>query len=132
MIYVDTSALFALADPRDREHAVALAAAARSAQRGDTWVTGWHTLYEFTDGVCDRMGQKAAAERLHRLVGNPRLRVQSSEERLSDARRLLETRVDWGVDLSDCLSFAIMRNLGIRRAFTFDLDFEKAGFETVP
>ena len=32
----------------------------------------------------------------------------------------------------DCTSFEIMRQLGIRRAFTFDRHFREAGFTTIP
>lgn len=35
------------------------------------------------------------------------------------------------VSLVDRVSFELMRHLGIRRAFAFDDDFERAGFELV-
>jgi len=31
----------------------------------------------------------------------------------------------------DCISFAVMRRLGIKRAFTNDRHFQAAGFETL-
>ena len=34
--------------------------------------------------------------------------------------------------LTDCISFVLMRNEGIRTAFTFDKHFEQAGFEIEP
>lgn len=34
----------------------------------------------------------------------------------------------WNVDLSDWLSFALMRSKQTARAFTYDGDFRKAGF----
>jgi predicted nucleic acid-binding protein len=36
-----------------------------------------------------------------------------------------------GANAVDCVSFAVMRQLGIRRAFTFDGHFREAGFETL-
>jgi len=43
----------------------------------------------------------------------------------------LQDRLGWGIDLSDALSFAVMEHEGIDEAFTYDDDFEKAGFEIV-
>ncbi len=34
-----------------------------------------------------------------------------------------------GANAVDCASFAVMRSLSIKKAFTFDEHFEKAGFE---
>jgi|ERR1043166_3592210 predicted nucleic acid-binding protein len=37
-----------------------------------------------------------------------------------------------GLSLTDCTSFAAMEKYGIAEAFTFDEDFRKAGFKTLP
>jgi len=37
-----------------------------------------------------------------------------------------------GLSLVDCVSFEIMRRLGIKRAFAFDRHFEEQGFECLP
>lgn len=34
-----------------------------------------------------------------------------------------------GFSLTDCVSFAVMRELGIRKEFTYDEHFEAMGFE---
>jgi len=39
---------------------------------------------------------------------------------------------DKKIDLTDCLSFAMMERLKIKTVFTFDSDFRVHGFETVP
>lgn len=47
---------------------------------------------------------------------------------LSLARKFADQRVSF----TDCVSFVLMRSLGIRRAFTFDRHFDLLGFERFP
>lgn len=54
-----------------------------------------------------------------------------SEPVFAKALDIFDTQLDWDGDLSDCLSFALMEALGIQRAFTYDADFAKAGFEII-
>ena len=56
---------------------------------------------------------------------------QLAKDDANRATDIFETRTDWNVDLSDCLSFALMEYLGVTRVFTYDSDFAKAGFEVV-
>lgn len=42
------------------------------------------------------------------------------------------TAGDRNLSLVDCVSFKVMRNLGIETAFTFDRHFSEQGFKTVP
>lgn len=131
-VYFDTSAILAITDPREGRHQEAAKIAAGLAKEGARFVVGWHTLFEFADGYGDEHGQAAASRELDRLVASSRVRVVSSEAHAQAARTLLRERPNWDVDLSDCLSFVLMREHGIRRVFTFDSDFRKAGFEVVP
>ena len=48
---------------------------------------------------------------------------------LAVAWSLFHTWGGLGATVVDCTSFAIMRRLGIRKAFTFDQRFRTAGFE---
>lgn len=49
-----------------------------------------------------------------------------------EAAELLEKYADQKISFADCLSFALMRQAKIKRAFTFDRHFERAGFEIWP
>jgi len=52
-------------------------------------------------------------------------RVKSRDE--IDAWKWFEK--DWSkLSFTDCVSFALMKRLGIKRVFGFDKHFEKAGF----
>jgi hypothetical protein len=48
---------------------------------------------------------------------------------LAEAWSLFHKWGGLGATVVDCASFAIMRRLGIRKAFTFDQRFRAAGFE---
>lgn len=130
-IYVDTSALIALKEKKERDHEAAKDALRSLSETGHLLVTGWHTVIEFADGLARHYSQKVAATEVGRLTSGPRLRIESSEPHVAAAIAILTKNVDWGIDLSDALSFAMMRNLGIKRVFTYDSDFEKADFELV-
>lgn len=43
-----------------------------------------------------------------------------------------EGLADPKVSYVDCVSFAVMRRLGVREAFTFDRHFREAGFRIIP
>jgi uncharacterized protein len=130
-VYVDTSAWIALHEPREGDHKAAKRTLERLVKANAVMVVGWHTVTEFADGLARHYDQGKAAEQVARLLASPRVRIEPNEPHLPRALELLRTRPEWDVDLSDCLSFALMEGLGLREAFTYDADFRKAGFTTL-
>lgn len=130
-VYLDTGALIALYERRDDHHADAKRRLSSIRERGELLVTGWHTITEFIDGLCHHYGQPQAAEELAKLRDTPSLRIVKTEERRDEAVSILQDRTGWAIDLSDAFSFAVMSEEDIDTAFTYDDDFEKAGFEVV-
>jgi len=51
---------------------------------------------------------------------------------LHDAWSYFQRHDDKDYSLTDCVSFVLMRNMGITAAFTFDRHFEQAGFIRQP
>lgn len=127
-VYVDTSAWIALHEPRDQNHATAKKRLLDLLAAKELLVVGWHTLVELADGLARHYGQKEAAQELERLLKSPSIRVEPSEPHLATARKIFAGRAGWNVDLSDCLSFALMEAKRLGRVFTYDADFAKAGF----
>lgn len=60
-VYVDTSALIALHEPKDRRHDEAVSPFRRLIEQRDRMRLGRHTFIEFLDGVAARHGQRHAA-----------------------------------------------------------------------
>jgi len=67
---------------------------------------------------------------LERVRQNEDVRIIYPDAALqSEAWDLFARWAGAGANAVDCLSFAIMRQLGIRKAFTFDRHFRSVGFE---
>lgn len=130
-VYIDTSAWIALHEPGDSNHRKATAALAALLRRKRTLVSGLHTAVEFGDGLTRHYGQEPAAAAIEKILQSPSVRWLPSEPHFEAARKIFSSRGSWGVDLSDCLSFALMEARGVEAAFTFDSDFQKGGFEIV-
>ena len=58
--------------------------------------------------------------------------LRATPEDEAAAWDLFSHRPDQPYSFTDCISFAMMRRLHIRRAATFDNDFRREGFEVVP
>jgi len=127
VIFVDTSFWVALVSTADDRHGDATALARRHARstlitsslvRGETWTF-----------LRRRSGHRVAVTFLDRLEHSSRVRVEIVDESV-DTRALawLRQRDEREYSHVDATSFALMRSLRIREAFTFDGDFAAAGF----
>lgn len=127
-VFVDGSALFALIDAADTAHGHAR----RFVESGDPidLVTHQYVVVEAIALAQRRIGIEAvrAIVRLLDVVD-----VRPVDRDLHDraltallgAQRRHVSFVDW-------TSFTLMRDLGVRTAFTFDSDFVDQGFDVVP
>ena len=129
-IFIDTSALYALLDGDDNNHAKAKKAWGEIIQPENTVVTSNYVLVETFALVQTRLGLEAVRGLQEDLV--PILHVEFvtfAIHRLGVAALLSASRR--GLSLVDCVSFEVMRDLGIKTAFTFDAHFREQGFEIV-
>ena len=132
-LFVDTAAWVAAADSRDT-------AGAAVRQARDQWLASGGVLTT-TDYVVDetlttlrfRLGLDAAEAWWLQIDGSSRLRIESIDaSRRERARALFFRYGDKDFSFTDCCSFAVMRELRIRRVLTLDHHFRQMRFEVVP
>ena len=134
MIFVDTSAWLALADAHDRDHAEAQAFHGRL-RRGEfgKLATTNYVMVETLTLVRRRVGLAPAVTLSNAVREGKEVQLFWVEPvHHQKAVGLMSAHADKRWSLTDCSSFVIMRALGIQRAFTFDRDFEQAGFSCEP
>lgn len=126
MILWDTSAVYALANDADQEHDRAIALAGRLAREREELVLHSYILCEAAALLQRRLGLGPALRFLREAQALHVHWVSQSEHRL--AVELLEQEGRRGLSLVDCVSFVVMRLLGVDTAFAFDADFQQMGF----
>ena len=134
MIFVDTSAFYALEVEDDVNH-VAARRFLREVREGRyrAMLTTDYVLDEALTLLKLRHGAQVALKFLEKVGGSRSIKVVWIGEDIF--QRALEYfkrdgRFKWS--FTDCTSFAVMTTLGVECAFTFDENFEQAGFTKLP
>ncbi len=132
-LFVDTSGWFPLADRDDPAHPAVARALRAAVQRRTRIVTTNLVLAETHALLLRRIHREAALAFLSEVGREPSLVVTSTPEHEERARReWLERYDDQDLTLTDAVSFAVMRERGIREALALDHHFTVAGFAVVP
>jgi uncharacterized protein len=133
MLFVDTAGWVAAADAADP-----MGNAVREAR--DTWLADGGILLT-TDYICDetltvirrRLGLPAAQKWWASVEASRRLRFECIDvSRAQQARKLFFRYKDKDFSFTDCTSFVVMGELGIRDALTLDAHFRQMRFCVQP
>jgi len=130
-VFVDTSAFFAVLDADDGNHDAARQVWEDLLTQEAVLVCSNYVLVETLALVQRRVGIPAVRTFQEDIV--PVLKVEWVDETIHQvgiASVLAAARKE--LSLVDCVSFEIMRRLGIKTAFVFDHHFEEQGFECLP
>ena len=127
MIFIDTSALYTLADRGDSNHEVAKRRFQAVLDEGDAFLTHNYVVVEAIALTQHRLGLSVAVK----LAADTRaFEIEWVDEPLHDAAvREWVSRQRRQVSLVDEMSFEVMRRRGVTTALAFDPDFAAAGFE---
>ena len=126
MIFLDTSAIYALADAADLNHEAAVELAGRASSEGEILVVHNYVVVEAVALLQRRLGLDVTT-RFLRGVGRFRMHwVTESEHGLAVEHHARAARRQ--LSLVDCVSFVVMRRLEMDTALAFDRDFQAEGF----
>ena len=132
-MFVDTAAWVAAADSRDTTGSAVREARDQWLSSGGVLTTTDYVIDETLTTIRFRLGLDAAEAWWLQIDGSARLRIESIDEpRRERARTLFFRYRDKDFSVTDCCSFAVMRELRIRRALTLDHHFRQMRFEVVP
>ena len=126
MIFLDTSAIYALSDEGDESHREAKALFALALSQGEELLLHNYILVEASALIQRRLGLEQSKKFLRETKNFQILWIDPSTHGLvEDYFHAHATRK---LSLVDCASFIVMKQRGITHAFAFDEDFKKAGF----
>ena len=127
---MDTSAIYAVVDADDARHAAALAQWRRLSAAEVGLAIPNYVVVEVMSLVSRRLGmdiarrvQRVAVSAMRTCWTTPLEHAAAMEEFLDTGR---------APSLVDCATMAMMRARGLTTIFTFDEDFDRAGFEVLP
>ena len=127
--FVDTSAIFALANPSDGNHAAATTWLDAVGDRGELVTHDW-ILVEATALMHGRSGPSQGRLLAAWILDN--IRVATVTPLLRAAAFDQYLREPAAVSLVDATSFEFMRSIGCDTAFAFDRHFARPGIRLVP
>jgi predicted nucleic acid-binding protein len=129
MIFVDTSAWFAVYSPRDANHAAAVQFL-RAIR--DELVTTDYVIDETLTLLRRRKESQHALAFGSRLIGGKAAQVINiNDADFSAAWQMFRAYRDKEWSFTDCTCFVVMERLGITQAFAFDDHFRQLGTVTV-
>ena len=130
LVFVDTSVWYALVNRKDPDHAKTK----RLIEEPGGYLVSSNYIFDETITLCLRRLGHSAAVRVGTALQDPQV-VQLVRATAADegrAWRLFRARSDKRYSYTDCISFVMMKRLGVTRAAALDDDFRQEGFEVVP
>lgn len=131
-LFVDTSGLYALANRRDPARVRAIDMVSRRVAARNRLVVTDYVLDEVCTLAKARAGGHAALRLLEMVEASAGFRIEwIGPDRFQSAETYFRKHLDHGYSFTDCSSFVVMKELGLRDALTTDRHFTEAGFSAL-
>jgi uncharacterized protein len=128
-VFLDTSFVLALENKDDPHHERAKALDRQLARDNAALVLLWGILLEIGDGYARIARRPKGLQLLQKFQEEEGYQITALTAGLMDeALTLYRTRPDKEWTLTDCVSFALMTQQGLKDALTADVHFRQAGF----
>lgn len=132
-LFVDTGAWFALADKSDQYHIKAVKIYPELLSSYNNLKTTNLVIAETYTLIRRALGHQAAITFLENIAASPRvIKVYSDNILEEKAEKILRKYQDQNFSYTDAVSFAVMKQYVIQKAFSFDQHFVTAGFTKIP
>ena len=127
IVFIDTSAIYSLIDLDDANHERAKDSFTRLVHADESFLTTNYVIVESVALFQNRIGMKAVRTFHEDIL--PIISIEWVDESMHRAGvSALLAASKRNLSLVDCVSFEIMRTLGIKSAFAFDRHFSEQGF----
>ena len=131
-VFIDTSFFVALLNSNDSDHPQAVALQIQLTTEKIYKITSEYILLELGDGLSRLRFRHLASQLISFVYQDSSFEViPSSTQLFRQSLSLFNERPDKEWSLTDCSSFAIMRQLNLDVALTADHHFQQAGFRAL-
>jgi predicted nucleic acid-binding protein len=131
-IFIDTSALIAIMNKKDQYHARAIDIFTAIVKGNNNLIITSHIFAETITRIERKVSAKQAILAGKMLLNNNGIKIIIPQEGIIDnAWNIFQKYQDQEFSFVDCISFAVMKEMRITKAFAFDKHFKIIGFETL-
>ena len=132
-LFLDTGFIVALETSSDQNHDAAAEYWKTFLSSVAPLITTTFILDEIATFFNSRHRHDRAVEAVERLIESDSVELINVDEDLfQTAWDYFKTHADKSFSLTDCISFVVMNDRGIREALTFDRHFAQVGFIKIP
>lgn len=131
-VFVDTGVWYAMADKSDQYHKKAIEYI-KKLVTNNNFVTTNLVIHETLMLLSRKISKTAAIKFLDMIYSQDNIKIIENEDSIEQkAYRIFKKYTDQDFSITDCLSFVVMKENRIKKAFTFDKHFKTMKFTVIP